>query len=143
MADHQSILSQKIKDIKDVPMLPEGSYLATISGTPKVGNFGQKNTPGAEFSFKLNSPLDDVDPEMLGAAGGIPDMPMTYTFWDTPKAGGILREFLDNVIQADAEQSPLEIFPELAGTQVVVVINHSENKKTGRKYAQINKFARA
>ncbi len=140
MANQADILSQRIGDVKEVPPTPIGTYAATITGIPKVDNFGKKQNLGAEFSFKLNSPQDDVDAEDLAAAGGIPENPMTYTFWLTPKALPMLTAFLADVLSIDATESIRDALPQVVGEQCLVVLEHNDWK--GRKLAKIEGFAK-
>jgi len=140
MASQADILSQRIGDVKEMPPLPVGTYAATITGIPKIDNFGKKQNLGAEFSFKINAPQDDVDAEDLASAGGVPESPMTYTFWLTPKALPMLTSFLKDVLDIDASESIRDALPQVSGAQCLVTIEHSEWKN--RKLPKIEGFAK-
>lgn len=135
------ILSMKLGDIKDVPALPVGTYLATITGVPKIDNFGQKQMPGVEMSFKLTAPQDDVDPEQLAEAGGLAQEPLTYTFWRSPKAAPILRSFLIDVLGFNEGEDVREALMQVTGMNVLVTIEHNSWKN--RISARIKGFAKA
>lgn len=145
MANVADILSQRLGDIKDVPPLPVGTYLGTITGIPKIDNFGQKQSPGAEFSIKLISAEADVDAEELAAAGGVPNDPLTTTFWLTAKALPMLRGFLVDVCGLDGNDSVKEALPQTAGCQVLVTVGHRKYVRNGqeRVAVQIEGFAKA
>lgn len=134
------ILSQRISDVKETPPLPIGTYTATITGIPKIDNFGKKQNLGAEFSFKINAPQGDVDQEEFIAAGGAPDSPLTYTFWLTPKALPMLTAFLKDVLVISADESIRDALPQVAGAQCLVVIEHNDWKN--RTLAKIESFAK-
>lgn len=135
------ILSMKLGDIKDVPALPVGTYAATITGVPKIDNFGQDQKPGVEMSFKLTAPQDDVDPEQLGEAGGIPADPLKYTFWRTAKAAPILRSFLIDVLGFAEGEDVRDALMQVTGMNVFVTIEHNNWKN--RTSARIKGFAKA
>ncbi len=145
MANMADILSQKLGDIKDVPVMPVGTYRATITSIPKIDNFGKNQNLGAEFSFKLTSAEADVDAEELQAAGGIPQEPLTSTFWLTPKALPMLRAFLVDVCGLDADDAIKDALPQTVGVQVLAYIKHRSYTKNGeeRKAVQIDGFAKA
>lgn len=143
MANYQDILSTPMNEIKDPVLLPEGTYLAQIMGTPKIDKFGRNQTDGAEFSFKLIQPLGDVNPEELNEAGGVPEKLFTSTFWLTPDAKSVLKGFFTDVIGLDAALSLGEGLTQVAGAQVHVSIKHKISKKNGRPYPLIDGFAKA
>lgn len=140
-ANQGDILSMRLGDIKDVPPLPVGTYEATITSIPKIDNFGQDGKPGVEFSFKLTAPQDDVDPELLAEAGGIPEVAQRYTFWRTAKAAPILRGFLVDVLGFNADDSMKDSLMQVQGMTCLVTIEHNEWK--GRTNARIRGFAKA
>lgn len=140
MASQADILSQRIGDVKEMPPLPIGTYAATIVSIPKIDNFGKKQNLGAEFSFKIGAPQDDVDAEDFAAAGGAPESPLTYTFWLTPKALPMLTAFLKDVLDINADESIRDALPQVVGGQCLVVIEHNEWKN--RKLAKIEGFAK-
>lgn len=140
-ANQGDILSMRLGDIKDVPALPVGTYEATITSVPRIDNFGQKNQPGVEFSFKLTAPQDDVDPEMLAEAGGIPEAPLTYCFWRSSKAAPILRSFLQDVLGFGPDEDVREALMQVQGHNVLVTIEH--NTWNNRTSARIRGFAKA
>lgn len=135
------VLKMRINDIEDVPMLPEGTYAAVITGMPKLDNFGQDQKPGAEVSFKLTAPQQDVDPDTLQKAGGIPAEPLRYTFWFTPKALPIFRNFVKDVLGVDGDGGIADTCAQMAGLECLVVIKHKQNFKTKRSFANIDGFA--
>lgn len=140
MANITDILSQRIGDVKEMPPTPVGTYIATITGLPKIDNFGKKQNLGAEFSFKINSPTDDVDSEDLAAAGGVPESPLTYTFWLTPKALPMLTTFLKDVLDIGEGDSVQEGLQQVAGAQCLVTLEHQTWKN--RTLCKIEGFAK-
>ncbi len=143
MATYDDVLSTPMNQVKDPVPLPEGSYLATITGTPKIDKFGKNQTDGAEFSFRLNAPMEDVNPEDLQLAGGVPERPFTYTFWLTPDARSILKGFFVEVVGLDDTLTLGEGLTQVAGAQVVATVKHQISKKNGRPFPQISGFAKA
>ena len=135
------ILSMRLGDIKDIPPIPVGTYAATITSIPKIDNFGQAQKPGVEFSFKLTAPQDDVDAEALAEAGGLPEAPLTYTFWRTSKAAGIFRSFLVDVLGFSEDEKPQDALMQVQGMEALVTIEHNTWK--GRTSSRIRGFAKA
>lgn len=143
MATYEDILTMRLGDFKDVPPIPVGTYLATITTIPKIDKFGRDQKQGAEYSFKLVEPQGDVDPEALQEAGGLPEEPMTYTFWLTKKAGIIIQRFLLDVIGIAPGTSLPDGIAQCQGEQCLVSVIHGTSKKTGRAFAMIDGFAKA
>lgn len=143
MTSYQDILSTPMKDIKDPPATPAGTYLATVVGLPKIDKFGQRSTDGVEFSFKLVAPLGDVNPEDLQAAGGLPDKLFNYCFWLTKDAIPILRQFLVEILGQDESMTPGEGITQAPGAQVNITLKHIVAKKTNRTIAVVDGFSRA
>lgn len=138
-----SILSGRLGEFKPVPPLPVGTYLATITGIPKIDKMGQKQNMGVEFSFKLTQPMDDVDPDLLAQAGGVPEEPLNYTFWLTHKAAHMIQAFLLDVVGVPAGISIPDACQQVTGSQVLVTIEHKPGRKNkDAMFANISGFAK-
>ena len=142
MTTQADILSMKLGDFKQMPPIPLGTYSATVTSIPKIEKMGRKQNLGAEFSFKLTGAQGDVDSDDLRAAGGLPDEPLTYTFWLTPKAMIIVQNVLVDVLGVAEGTSITDALAQVVGASCLVTIAHGTSKR-GNAFAQIDGFAKA
>jgi hypothetical protein len=146
------VISNATKDeIKDVPPIPTGTYLALVAGPHEMIKSSRKGTPGIEFTLRLLQAMDDVDRDdletHLGAAGRkLADITMKHTIWDSPYAAQALRDFVYDSLTID-EQLPIkQALSEAPGRNVLVSITHRPMQSAdgmARLQAQINSTAKA
>ena len=92
-----------LEDIKEVPPIPVGSYLAQIVGNYENVTSTRKQTAGIQFTVRLISAMDDVDrgtlAEYLDASNQIlHDVTIRYTIWESFYAMATLKTFLLNTL---------------------------------------------
>lgn len=83
----------KLDDIEKPKPLPAGSYIAAV-GAHKLGESSKKGTPYIEYEFKIESALDDVDPDELEDFGDITKKTLRGQFYLTESALFMLKDFL-------------------------------------------------
>lgn len=138
--DFNSILDTQAEDIKSRPPLPVGSYNFVIKKLDHVTS-SQKKTPGIEFTVAPVEARDDVDQELLQEAGGL-DRELTHTFWITPDAASMVRDFLrDHVGIESSGKSLRQMLAESIGQTFGGIVTHGTSK-AGRPYAQIDQTFR-
>lgn len=137
-----------LEDIKDVPPIPVGNYLAQIVGNYEMTQSNRKQTDGTQFPLRLLQPRDDVDRASLdayltAANVNLADVTLRHTIWDSPYALPQLRDFLR---AAGCEGELKYALSNIPGKQLVVTITHriaDSNDGTKRLMAQISGVARA
>ena len=137
-----------LEDIKDVPPIPVGNYLAQIVGNYEMTQSSRKQTDGTQFTLRLLQPRDDVDRASLdayltAANVNLADVTLRHTIWDSPYALPQLRDFLR---AAGCEGELKYALSNIPGKQLVVTITHriaDSNDGTKRLMAQIGGVARA
>jgi hypothetical protein len=140
--DFNSILDTPADEIKAKPPLPVGSYLWRISKMDSVKS-AKKGTDGIEFTLACLEAKDDVDQEMLEAAGGIVNRTTRTTFYVTADSANMLKEFLVNKVGLEGSGRTLRQLLAEALNQVVGGIVEHGVTKDGRAFAQVNQFFKA
>jgi hypothetical protein len=153
MSTFESILTSttRLDDIKDIPPIAQGTYLATIVGPHEMIKSPQKQTDGAQVSLRLLQARDDVDQEALqahltAANRSLADVTLKYTFWDSPYLETSLRDFFRNAMGFDGDWSVSQCFANIPGKQVMAHVKHRpvrSNDGTMRISAEIDQFASA
>lgn len=144
--DFAHLLNVKADDIKELPVLPQGQYLARI-GQYEYKDAKTKNgdKPVLEFPLQLTS-------RVSGEGDLPPKLPeMKHTFWLTKEDGtqdeytlNPLKVFLEAAGVSTDGRSILEAVAEVAGNMLTVNIVHNPNKNNpARPYANIKGFAAA
>jgi hypothetical protein len=75
----------KVGEVEPPKCLPEGHYIAQITG-PMKQHKAQSGNVAMRFPFKLVGAGDDVDAGQLETAGGLPDKEFNMDFWMSPDA---------------------------------------------------------
>lgn len=140
-----------LDEIKDVPPLPTGSYLAMVVGNYEAVKSNQKQTDGLQFTLRLVQARDDVDQDALqghleASNRGLMDVTLRHTIWDSPYALTSLRDFLRDALGIDGNLPPRQALAEVPGRQLVVNIIHrpfTDNAGNARLRAEIGSTARA
>ena len=72
MVDFTKALNTKLADVEQPKQLPPGTYTVVVAKTPTIDKRGKDPVYDLiEFELKVQSPGEDVDPELLQAFGGI------------------------------------------------------------------------
>lgn len=160
MSTFESILTSttRLDDIKDVPPLPHGTYLALVDGPHQMIEARNPNpstgvkTKGAEIQLRFLQPRDDVDADALQAhlaaanRTALREVTMKHTFWDSPYLESSLRDFFRNALGFDGDSTIKENFGNLPGSQLLVtVVNKPFTTQGGemKLRAEIAGFGRA
>lgn len=153
MTTFESILTSttRLDDIKDVPPIPAGTYFTQIVGPHEMIKSNQKQTDGAQVTFRLLQAKDDVDADALKAHleasnRALSDVQLKYTFWDSPYLEQSLRNFFRDAMGFDGDWSVPQCFANIPGKNVLVHVKHRpvrSNDGTMRIAAEVDTFARA
>ena len=145
MVDFSHLLSTKAEDVKEMPVLPQGQYMA------QVGQFEFKQAktksgekPIIEVPIRLTSGIQvqgDLPPKL-------PER--KHTFWLTNDDGGQdeytlnpLKSFIEACGVEFGDKTMGEALQETAGATIAVDIKHSPNEKNPpRPYANITGFGK-
>lgn len=86
MSLFSTLANTKVGEVERPKPMPEGHYLAVITGEAQEHVSSQKKTPALRFPFKLVGPGEDVDADEFEAAGGakLLEKERTIDFWMTP-----------------------------------------------------------
>jgi hypothetical protein len=119
-------------DIKDVPALPGGTYLALIVGNHEMIK-AQTGTDGIQFMFRLVSASDDVDASELEAHlsardCSLHDITMKHTIYDSAYAGTALRDFVYDALSINESMPLKQALAEVPGRNFNVHFRHKPFK---------------
>lgn len=138
-------------DIKDVPPLPIGTYLALVVGPHTMVKSRERQTDGVEFNYRLLQALDDVDQDGLTAhlearGGSLYDINGKHTIWDSPFAATALRDFVYDALGVDESLPMKQALGEAPGRNFSLHIRHRPFDSGGgimRMRAEIDKTFKA
>lgn len=137
--DFNRYLDIPVEDITRPKPLPAGTYFATITKTEnrEVEFERGTKTPVTTISFKLLSPDEDVDPELLPEGGGVGRIvTRDYRLNDPDKAGQwALRRLAEETCQIPGKGKMLQdLLHELPNQEVKVVNVPRPNKNEEGMY---------
>lgn len=146
MPDMMGLLNMKASEIKEMPVMPAGEYLARV-GQHKLEMQKTKNgeRPVLRISFTVLQAIN-IQGEMPPR---IPEM--NHTFWLTNDDGQQdeytlepLKRFLDATGVEQGDKGIAELLPEVINSQVTLTIVHTPNpnSQTGRPYVNIRGFGK-
>ena len=138
-----------LENIKEVPPLPVGSYLAQVVGPHENVVSGRKQTAGIQFNVRLISAGEDVDRDTLGqyleaSNQNLGDVTIRHTIWESPYAMSTLKSFLMQSLELQGNLK--EALSQVPGRQFIMHITHrpiQSDDGTMRLMAQIGSTARA
>lgn len=142
VVDFNSILDTQADEIKSKPPLPVGGYLWRIAKMEPVKS-AKKGTDGIEFTLVCLEPRDEVDKEMLAAAGGVKDRTTRSTFYVTADSASILKDFLVSKVGLEGTGRTLRQLLAESINQIVGGIVEHGLTKDGRPFGQVNQFFKA
>lgn len=153
MSTFESILTSKTRldDIKDVPPIPHGTYLAQINGPHEMIKSKEKQTDGAQIVLRFLQARDDVDQDALKAHleasnRKLSEVEMKYVFWDSPYLEQSLRDFFRGPMEFDGDWSVPQCFGNIPGKNLLVTIVNKPfraNDGSMKLRAEVAGFARA
>lgn len=143
--------STPVEDIKEVPPLPHGTYLAQVVGQCEFVKSSQKQTDGIQFNIRLLNARDDVDSERLAthleaSNRHLGDVTLKYTIWESPYWDQNLKRFLQDTLEIPGTYTRKQSLSEVAGKQLnVSIINRTQTGQDGtvRLVHDIGSTARA
>ena len=138
-----------LENIKEVPPLPTGNYLAQVVGPHENVVSGRKQTAGIQFNVRLISAGEDVDRDTLGqyleaTNQNVGDVTIRHTIWESPYAMSTLKSFLMQSLELQGNLK--EALSQVPGRQFILHITHrpiQSDDGTMRLMAQIGSTARA
>lgn len=145
MADFSHLLNTKAEDVKELPVLPQGQYLAQVGQYEfKQAKTKKGERPVVEVPLRLT--------QALSVAGEIPPrLPeIKHTFWLTNDEGAQDEYTLNNLkvfleacgVDFSDNKTIGEGMSMILGAQVGLDIKHSPNEKNpARPYANVASFA--
>lgn len=140
MVDFASILNKRAEDIEAPVPIPVGPYLGVITGPAEFKSIGKNETPGAVLKVKLLQPLDGVDMAALAEAGGVPERPLNLTIWLSEEAEYRAKSFFTEDVGLDPTNKTMaQLFEELNGATVGVLIKHVPSADMKQVYSQIDR----
>ena len=134
-----SVLDLPSSDIdRTVKPLPQGSYLASVVGQPRIDKSSKKQTEFSEYTMKLLEAKDDVDEDALadyltlgdGSKKKLTDCTIKATFYHTEGSIGRLLTFFDHLDEltpdqaGEVEASPRQRMSEVAGKSCIIHVKH-------------------
>jgi hypothetical protein len=141
------ILNKKPSEVKAPPPMPPGTYIWVTKGLPRYDKSTKKGTPFAEFTCVCLGATDDVDQDLLEAAGGIKDKVKKLTFYLTEKAEFMFKDFMVNDLLAETEDEDgnekelAQIADESGGKQFLGTIVHEPSQDGKRIFDKIGPTA--
>lgn len=140
MVDFTSLLNKSMDDVEAPALLPEGSYVMTITGY-RTGESQQKKTPYVEFDLKIQAANEDVNQEELAKVKNLQDKTLKTQFYLSEDSLFRLKDFLSKAGHDISGKSFAEVLSEIAGSQVVGIVSHRVNpNNTEQVFAECRKF---
>jgi len=140
MVDFTSLLDKRADEVEAPALLPEGSYIMTITQY-RTGESAQKKTPYVEFDLKINEALDDVDAEELAKVKNLTEKTLKTQFFLVEDALFRLKEFCVKAGLPVEGRSFSEILSEIAGSQIKGIVTHRVNPNNAEQvFAECRKF---
>jgi hypothetical protein len=149
MANFNSVLDKKASEVKKLPPVPIGHYVA-IAGPVKYTQMGKDKTDAVEWESKLLMPQNDVDQTALQE---IPqeNRKVNSRFFLTEKAITRLWDFLvvlgkatydpaTRAYSAEGDKGLRQLIPEIPGCQYVVEVKHEPSEDMTQMYANVAKY---
>jgi hypothetical protein len=145
-----SILDRPSREAAPPPVIPQGSYVATVNGFPRRDKSSKKQTEFVEFTLTLVQPLTndrgdpkDVNAEELKAIGGVSGKQIRDTYYLTDAAEYRLTKFLDDCNLPDEDEAGealthRERIDLINGNQIGVFIKHTPSDDGTRIFANVN-----
>ena len=127
--DVQALLDRPINSFERPKPRPVGWYAATIMSRTYTRS-SQKDTPGVELEYRIEEPVQDVDPQILKETGGCP-FTLSETMWITEAASFRIRELGSHIGLPDSGKSLREIIELLPGNRVKVYIMQRKSNRQG------------
>lgn len=126
-ANFSAILSQKVEETERPKPLPAGNYVSTIV-KHEFGESSQKKTPYVRFWIRPNSPMDDVDQELLAQVKNWNSKEFRLDFYLTEDAMFRLREFLEKTLQLNTSgMAYSDLIPSTTGMMLIATFGHDIN----------------
>lgn len=119
-------------DIKDVPPLPTGTYLALIVGNHEMIK-AKTGTDGIQFEYRLVQAGEDVDPveldtHLTARNASLHEVTGKHTIYDSAYAGSALRDFIYDALAIDANLPMKQALAEIPGRNFSIHFRHSPYK---------------
>lgn len=132
MASMQDILNTPSKDIEFAPLLPVGTYLCIIDGTPAFAKIGKNQTDCVNFKAKPVQPQADVDQDALqkaltkkdGTIRALGDVHFPVRQFITDDAAPRTKKFCEDCGAGDDSMSLGQRISMTPGCQVLISIKH-------------------
>lgn len=136
-ANFGAILDKPVDDVKAPPLLPVGTYLCVVQGLPRQDKSSQKKTEFVEYTLKVLEAKGDVGPDELEQIGGVMDKTIKATYYLTPEAGFMLKNFLYNDLLLEPSETMRPDLERAMGNQVLVKIKHEPSQDGQRMFARV------
>lgn len=131
-----AILDKPSVEVERPKPLPAGTYLCVVAGMPRYDKSSKKGTEFAEFTCKVLQAGEDVDQDALEEMGGIADKVIKNTYYITPDALFMLKEFLINCGIEEGEKTLRQMIDEVPGCQVLITVKHRAGDN-GRVFMEV------
>lgn len=114
------VISSATRDeIKDIPPLPIGTYLALIVGNHEMIK-ARTGTPGIQFEYRLVQAEEDVnagelDAHLTARNASLHDVTGKHVIYDSAYAGVALRDFVFGALAIDEKLGMQQALSEIPG----------------------------
>lgn len=123
-ANFDAILDTQMDAIEKPKPLPQGKYAAQVK-TFKYVTSKEKQTPGAEVTFRILRPIETED-DALAQSMDYSERELRTSFWLTPDARFRAKEFLENHLGIHASGRSLgDVFNDCVNQPCTVLLVHT------------------
>ena len=150
MANFNAVLDKKASEVKKLPPIPTGTYLAVAATAPKFVTMGKDKTDAIEWESRLLQPREDVDQTALNE---IPqeNRVIRSRFFLTEAALTRLMDFFCVLGKAtfdpatrqysvEGDKSVRQLIPEIQGCQYMLVVDHQPSQDMTTTYANAKQY---
>ena len=138
----QNILGQNAGDAKPPPLIPIGTYQATILGHEFLES-SRKKTPFCRFNLRITGGGEDVDEEEVEAFGGLQALSERSPHLDlymTDKTLFMLTEFLRDTCELEVDDRTYDaIIPETTGQDIQIFVIQRTIEGTRRTFSEVDR----
>lgn len=136
-------LDASLDDIEDLPgfaVFPTGAYVITVPEVPEMKKIGEH--PACEIKLQLDEVGEITDKLEGGEEPPKPGDICSLAFMMDNKFGtGALKEFVKPIAEHLGVKTLGEIFPQMKGMKLLVIIRRTYNKDKDQHYAKVKKVA--
>ena len=147
MPSLEEMLNKKGEEIEEAPLIPVGTYLVLLKGSPIFGQSSQKKTDYVDFPGQFLRAEPDVDPTALAEFGGIEGKELKagrsgLRFYLTEGTLPQVKRFFVEHLGLEEAKTLKEWIAEAPGHQVLVSFKHEPSQDGSRMYSSVARTMR-